>query len=63
MSWIDRNLKKVLSRKLLVFIIATFSLFFGTLSGDQWLIIACFYLSVQGAIDIIDLIKIYFNKQ
>lgn len=44
-------MKKTLSRKLLVFAVASALLPFGLISSDQWLIIATVYIGMQGVVD------------
>ena len=50
---IDAFLNKYLSRKLMVFFIASFGLFSGTLTSSDWVIIATAYVSIQGFVDIV----------
>jgi hypothetical protein len=50
---IDTVLKKYVSRKLMVFVVASFGLFSGTLTSSDWVIISAVYISAQGAIDAI----------
>jgi hypothetical protein len=50
---IDTVLKKYVSRKLMVFVVASFGLFSGTLTSSDWVIIAGIYIGTQGAIDAI----------
>jgi len=54
---IDKFLSKYLSRKLLVFFIASFGLFSGTLNSGDWVIIATAYVSIQGFVDIVTKLK------
>lgn len=54
---IDKYLSKYLSRKLMVFIIASFGLFSGTLTSSDWVIIATAYVSIQGFVDIVTKLK------
>lgn len=54
---IDQFLNKWLSRKLLVFTVACFGLFSGTLTSSDWVIIATAYVSLQGFADIVDKLK------
>lgn len=56
---IDKYLSKYLSRKLMVFIIASFGLFSGTLTSSDWVIIATAYVSIQGFVDIVTKLKNY----
>ena len=50
---IDQFLGKWLSRKLMVFVVACFGLFSGTLTSSDWVIIATAYVSLQGFVDIV----------
>lgn len=50
---IDWLLSKAISKKLLVFGVATVLLFLDKISGDEWLMISCIYISAQGVIDTI----------
>ena len=56
-EWIDRNLGKFASRKLIVFINATVALYLGLMSGTEWTIIAATYISIEGATNIINTLK------
>ena len=57
MSKIDIAIDKLLSRKLLVFFIATFGLFSGFILSGDWVIIASTYIGVQGISDIVQTYK------
>jgi len=57
MSNIDKILNKVISRKLMVFVIACCGLFIGNLTSQDWVIIATAYVSIQGFTDIVAKIK------
>jgi hypothetical protein len=50
---IDKILNRYVSRKLMVFIVASFGLFSGTLISSDWVTIAAVYIGTQGAIDAI----------
>jgi len=50
---IDTTLKKYVSRKLMVFVVASVGLFSATLSSTDWVIVAGIYIGTQGAIDAI----------
>jgi hypothetical protein len=50
---LDYLLNKIISRKLLVFVIACVGLFGGSLTSSDWVIIATAYISVQGVMDIL----------
>ena len=41
----------------MVFIIASFGLFSGTLTSSDWVIIATAYVSIQGFVDIVGKLK------
>ena len=49
----DKILSRYISRKLMVFVVASFGLFSETLTSSDWVIIAGVYISAQGAIDAI----------
>jgi hypothetical protein len=50
-SILDAVLGKLISRKLLAFIVATVLISKQTLESGDWTLIACMYIGVQGAID------------
>jgi len=54
---IDAMLNKYVSRKLMVFVVASLGLFWGTLNSQDWVTIAAVYIGTQGAIDAISKIK------
>ena len=54
---IDSILNKLISRKLMVFIIACGGLFTGDLVSSDWVIIATAYIGVQGVTDIVSKLK------
>jgi hypothetical protein len=49
----DKILSRYISRKLMVFVVASFGLFSETLTSSDWVIIAGVYIGTQGAIDAI----------
>jgi len=53
MNNIDKIIDKIISRKLIVFIIACVGFFTGYLTSDNWIIIATAYIGIQGFTDII----------
>ena len=57
---VDKYLNKFVSRKLLVFVVATFGLFFKNLVSGDWVIIATAYIGAQATTDIIK--DIYKSK-
>lgn len=54
---IDIILKKYVSRKLMVFVVASVGLFSATLSSSDWVIVAGIYIGTQGIIDAIAKLK------
>ncbi len=50
---IDEILKRYVSRKLMVFVVASVGLFSATLTSSDWVTIAAVYIGTQGAIDAI----------
>lgn len=57
MSNLDKILEKIISRKLVVFIVACTGLFIGNITSEDWVIIATAYVSIQGFTDIVSKIK------
>jgi hypothetical protein len=51
---IDLFLNKWVSRKLTVFVVASFGLFSGNLTSDNWVILATAYISIEGATNIVE---------
>ena len=62
MEKIDKFLGRWASRKLLVLVIATILMARAKIDSQDWVHIAMVYLSVQGVVDISELIKGYFKK-
>ncbi len=54
---IDEILNKYVSRKLMVFVVASIGLFWGALTSSDWVTIAAVYIGTQGAIDAIAKLK------
>jgi hypothetical protein len=54
---IDQILNRYVSRKLMVFVVASFGLFSQTLTSSDWVIIAGIYIGTQGVIDAIAKLK------
>ena len=50
---LDKFINNYLSRKLMVFFIASIGLFSGTLVSGDWVTIAAVYIGTQGVIDAI----------
>ena len=51
---IDKVQKKWISRKLLVFIIASIALFTSNVQSEDWVIISSIYISLEGATTIVE---------
>ena len=51
---IDKFLNRWISKKLTVFIVASYGLFGDKLDGDNWTIVATGYVAIQGFTDIIE---------
>jgi hypothetical protein len=51
---LDILISKWISRKLMVFIIASIGLFASTLESSDWVIIATAYISIEGATNIVE---------
>ena len=51
LGFLDNILAKVVSRKLMVFMISTGLLWADKVTSDDFVFIACCYIGVQGAID------------
>ena len=49
----DKYLNKFISRKLIVFIVATTGLFMKVIDGEQWVIISTAYMSIEGVTNIV----------
>ncbi len=54
---IDKILNRYVSRKLMVFVVASFGLFSATLTSSDWVTIAAVYIGTQGAIDAISKLR------
>jgi len=48
---IDQILNRYMSRKLMVFVVASLGLFWGALTSSDWITVATVYIGTQGAID------------
>lgn len=51
---VDLFLSKFISRKLLVWIVATVALFTNSLESSDWVTVATVYISLQGVTDIVE---------
>jgi hypothetical protein len=56
-SRLDKILNNWISRKLMVFIVASFGLFSRALTSSDWVIIATVYIGTVGALDIVSKLK------
>lgn len=59
-EYVDKYLSKWVSRKLIVFAVASTGLFMKSIESGDWVIIAVTYMSVEGAISVVE--KIYKAK-
>jgi hypothetical protein len=59
-EYIDKYLSKFVSRKLLVFCVASVGLFTGKLNGDNWVIVSSAYLSIEGFTKVV--LEIYKSR-
>lgn len=59
-EYADKYLSKFISRKLIVFVIASVGLFTGNITGDNWVVISTAYISVEGFTKIIT--EVYKSK-
>ena len=57
MGTIDRILKKRISKKLMVFVVATALTIFGDVTSSDWVTIATIYIGTQGVIDAVSKLK------
>jgi hypothetical protein len=57
MNNLDKILDKIISRKLMVFVVACFGLFIGSIASSDWVIVATAYVGIQGFTDIVSKIK------
>lgn len=53
MNNLDKILNKIISRKLMVFAVASAGLFAGNITSTDWVILATAYIGVQGFTDVI----------
>jgi hypothetical protein len=60
-EYIDKYLSKFISRKLIVFSIGSIALFTGNLTGDNWVVVATAYISIEGFTSIIT--QVYKSRQ
>ena len=59
---IDLFLNKWVSRKLIVFVVASWGLFKGNLTSSDWVIIATTYIAIEGTTNIVErLMKLKAN--
>jgi len=59
---IDLFLSKWISRKLTVFIVASWGLFSGVITSTDWVIIATSYITIEGVTNIVErLMKVKSN--
>lgn len=51
---IDLFLNKWVSRKLTVFVVASFGLFSGVITSTDWVIVATSYITIEGVTNIVE---------
>ena len=56
-AWIDRNMEKLISKKMTAWVVSTVLLCTGELNQDNWLSITAVYLGTQGVIDALATLK------
>ena len=57
-NFIDKWLSKVVSRKLMVWVVSTVMIFLSAgITGEQWVWISLVYIGTQGAVDIVKTMK------
>ena len=54
---LDRLLNKWISRKLLVFLVASVGLFLANITSRDWVIVATAYIGIQGFTDIVNKLR------
>jgi len=52
-AWLDAHLNHFISKKLLVFSVATVAFFTGSLNSELWVQLAMAYIGSQAAVDIV----------
>ena len=52
-AWLDQHLNHFVSKKLLVFSVATVAFFMGSLPSESWVQLAMAYIGSQAAVDIV----------
>lgn len=56
-AFIDQNLRRLISRKFMVFLIATVAFWRGEFSQENWLIVSTIYIGLEASIDIVQLAR------
>jgi len=52
-AWLDKQLSNLISKKLLVFAVATTAFFMGSLPSELWVQLAMTYIGSQAAVDLV----------
>lgn len=60
---VDKFLNRWISKKLTVFLVASYALFGDKLDGDNWTIVATGYVAIQGFTDIVERLYKVRNEQ
>ncbi len=54
---LDTIVNKLISRKLLVFIVSVVALFTGNITGDNWIVVSTAYIGTEAIIDAVVRLK------
>jgi len=54
---IDQTLNKIVSRKLLVWVVGTVGLLTGSLNSGDWVTISIVYIGTQAAVDVVERLR------
>lgn len=56
-AWLDKHINYFVSKKLLVFSVATVAFFMGSLNSELWVQLAMAYIGSQAAVDIVSKLR------
>ena len=54
---VDTIISKLVSRKLLVFVVSVVALFKGSITGDNWIVVSTAYIGTEAVIDAVVRLK------
>jgi len=54
---VDTIVNKLVSRKLLVFVVSVVALFKGSITGDNWIVVSTAYIGTEAVIDAVVRLK------